>query len=340
MRMPSAMLRSPIVRYWRRRNAWAPVPYDRTPEHRAGNRAHLGGAGVLAEDVASQTPGYDQGEDREPQDESYEHRELWLLEARLGGGLVTESHGDRDDVRYHPPVPGVGRVEDIRHHALLELPAVGCVGDRRVHLDPSDAPIRPHPERDADPATGHDAGSVTRRLEQLPRGGAENVTTRVARSRPPPPPSSGSPPPPSAPHSAAIRRRVARSARRTVGVTAMSTAPGVPPGRTKKLSPSDAGRAPPADARSARPPATSSATIAVCPSRASVALGASGRARSGSPSGGGSGPRRSPSGGGRRVTGIHTPRTTRGARANSRPSPFQAPLAPTLGPPTSPAPLA
>src|ERR1051326_7222873 len=43
---------------------------------RVGDLAHLGCSGVLPQHVASQTPGDDQGEDREPQDESNEHSEL------------------------------------------------------------------------------------------------------------------------------------------------------------------------------------------------------------------------------------------------------------------------
>src|SRR5919197_4525940 len=52
------------------------------------------------------------------------------------GGLVSDSQGDRYDARHVLPVPRMGRIEPIRQHALLELPAVARVRDRRVEFDP------------------------------------------------------------------------------------------------------------------------------------------------------------------------------------------------------------
>src|SRR2546425_4928118 len=57
------------------------------------------------------------------------------------GGLVADSKGDGHDARHVPPVPRAGRVEPVRHHALLELPAVVRVRDRRIDLHPGDAPF-------------------------------------------------------------------------------------------------------------------------------------------------------------------------------------------------------
>src|SRR5205823_9516909 len=108
---------------------------------RVGDLPHFGGAVVLPQHEAAQTPGDGQRKDGEPQDESNQHSELWLLGARHRGGLVTDSQGDRYDTGHVPPGPSMGWVELVRHHALLELPAVRRVGDRRVHVHPSDAAL-------------------------------------------------------------------------------------------------------------------------------------------------------------------------------------------------------
>src|SRR5439155_21763276 len=121
---------------------------------RIGDLPHFGSAVVLAQHEAAQTPGDGQGDDGEPQDESNQHSELWLLGARARGGLVTDSQGDQYDARHVPPVPRAGRVELVCHHALLELPAVSRVGDRRGDLDPSYTPGRRPPALHDVGATG------------------------------------------------------------------------------------------------------------------------------------------------------------------------------------------
>src|SRR5438309_321352 len=104
-------------------------------------------------------------------------------------GLVPDSsrdsHADRYDARHVLPVPRVGRVEPKRHHALLELPAVVRVRDRRIPLHPRDAPVGAHPESHPVGAAEHGPGNVAqRRHNRRPQRGGENVTAFVARSRP------------------------------------------------------------------------------------------------------------------------------------------------------------
>src|SRR5256885_9671003 len=79
------------------------------------------------------------------------------LGARASGGLVTDAKGGHYDIAHVPPLPGAGRVELVRHHALLELPTVRPVREGRFHVHPPDAALDRDPTLHAGCASRHRA---------------------------------------------------------------------------------------------------------------------------------------------------------------------------------------
>src|SRR5213593_1546788 len=158
MRIASTRLKAPMVRYWRRRNASAPswmaseilrisaVPLSCLRTQRARLTA-TARASTLS-----------------PRTRGISIVSCGSLEPACGG-LVSDSQGDRYDARHVLPVTRAGRIEPVRQHALLELPAVARVRDRRVDLDPGDAPVGGHPEAHPIGAAGHGAGNLGQRRQ-------------------------------------------------------------------------------------------------------------------------------------------------------------------------------
>src|SRR5881296_1527894 len=87
-------------------------------------------------------------------------------------GLVSDSQGDRDDARHVPSVPGAGRIELVRQHAPLELPAVGCLGDGRLDFHARDPPVGRHPEPDSIGRPATEPGTLANGGRMAVRGAA------------------------------------------------------------------------------------------------------------------------------------------------------------------------